>query len=127
MLAIWFANITGFLTDKDWDRVVGPWGGMMISILAAAIMLRMYVKIQDQERKDKADRHREMMEALTGQVTKNDHLNERVMDLTAESIKAQARVVGAIERFDSNAQRLAIEVSNLSEKVGNCQATRQPQ
>ena len=34
------ASLTGWLSDKDWERLIGPWGGMLVSIAMLGFLLR---------------------------------------------------------------------------------------
>lgn len=105
-----FASLTGWLTDKDWERLVGPWGGMLVSLGMLLIILRHTAarqKHQDQQAElDRQDRERRHQEAIALQKENADKL----MAITVETIKASGRATVAIERVDSTLQYLTAEL-----------------
>jgi hypothetical protein len=111
------ASLTGWLSDKDYERLIGPWGGMLVSIAMLAILLRHTASRMRKDDENRDKRHAESMQMQTALGERLDKQNERLQEIAIEGIKAQAKVAGAIERFDSNAQRLAIEFRELNDSL----------
>ena len=126
--AVFTASLTGWLTDKDWERLVGPWGGMLVSLCMVVVLLRHSAKRISKEDTERERRHQESMELQTKLGERLDKQNESMQAVAIESIKAQAKVTGAIERLDSNAQRMTLEFRELSDglKVRPCQMQMRP-
>lgn len=88
------ASLTSWITDEDWNRLVGPWGGFLVSIILCAILLRHSAKRikreDDRAEKDNADRERRHQEALQAQVAaaaKYEGLTREVMAIQVDTAK----------------------------------------
>lgn len=100
------------LADKDWDRFLGPHGVAVVSIIAVIALWAQALSKGRQERKDKAEaeaaRERRHSETLRLQRENSD----KILELSAESIKAHARSVQAITSFDRTIQNLTEELKD---------------
>lgn len=117
-VVFWCAGFVAFLNrksgaipmtieDKNWERLIGPFGALLLAVTAAVILLRMYLSSVKTTRNDKAAQHAEMVTALNAQTAKTDHLVSRLMDLTAEGIVARGKTDMAIDRIDSTLKRFS--------------------
>jgi len=90
--------------------MIGPWGGMLVSLIMLAIIIRHTAARQkhqyQQAELDRQDRDRRHSEAMAMQ---KDNA-EKLMGITVESIKASGRATLAIERVDSTLQYLTQEL-----------------
>lgn len=111
------ASLTGWLSDKDWERLIGPWGGMLVSIAMLAILLRHTATRMRKDDENRDKRHTESMQVQKELGERLDKQNEKLQEIAIEGIKAQAKVSSAIERFDANAQRMTIEFRELSDAI----------
>lgn len=111
------ASLTGWLSDKDWERLIGPWGGMLVSIAMLGILLRHTASRMRKDDENRDKRHSESMAVQKALGERLDKQSEKLQEIAIESIKAQAKVAGAIERFDSNAQRLTVEFRELNDNL----------
>lgn len=102
--------VTEFISEKDWARLLGEDGFKAALLIGLAVVWCRAEKAKDQ-------RHKELVTALAARDTKDEARMEQFVNLSAESIKAQAKVVGAIEAFDKNSQRLAIRVEELADQI----------
>lgn len=111
-VAGWHATlaVTEFISEKDWARLLGEDGFKAALLIGLAIVWARAEKAKDQ-------RHKELVEALAARDAADTKRVDQFISLSAEAIKAQAKVVGAIEAFDKNSQRLAIEVKDLADAV----------
>jgi hypothetical protein len=108
--------ITEFISEKDWSRLLGEDGFKAALLIGLAVVWSRAEKAKDQ-------RHRELVVALVDRDEKDAVRTQQFIDLSAEAIKAHAHVVVAIKSFDSNSQRLAIEIKDLAEKIETRTAT----
>lgn len=102
------ASITSWITDEDWNRLVGPWGGFVLSILLCAILLRhsaKRIKREDQRAEsDNADRdrrHKESMDAQVAAAAKYEGLTREVMAIQVDTAKVMAQLAHSCESLHS--------------------------
>lgn len=114
--SVWTASVTGWLSDKDWERIVGPFGGLVVSLLMLLVLIRhsaARLRRDDERAKhEREERERRHVEAMAIQRALGERLDaqtERVMELTAESIKAQGKTALAIQSVDRTLQSLTAE------------------
>jgi hypothetical protein len=109
--------VMAFFTPDDWQRFLGPLGGLALSIAMLGVMLafaRSRIKREDerarQDREDRDKRHKEQLDEL--RESRGDHkaAMQQIMALTAESIKAQGRSTVAVESVDRTLQYLTKEL-----------------
>jgi hypothetical protein len=105
-IAVTLASITGWLSDKDWERMIGPWGGMMISVVMLGILLRHSAKrITKEDERAKTDReererrHSESLAAMRETHGKFEQLHTRAMDTQLETAKALLKLSHASEKL----------------------------
>lgn len=100
------------IADEDWNRFLGPHGVAVVSILAVLALWGQGIAKSRQERadraKDEAARERRHNEAIALQRENAQHL----MSLSAESIKAHAKSVQAIESFDRTIRNMTEELKD---------------
>jgi len=93
LLAAWLvaplASITGWIDNEDWNRIIGPFGGLILSLVVSGIMLRLFLHSSKQSRVDAEKRHSETL-AL------QERNSEKLIQLTAEGIKAQLAMSHAV-------------------------------
>lgn len=94
-VAVITAGITNWISQEDWDRLIGPWGGFVISLLLCALLLRHSAKRirreDDRAKDDAAERkamHQENLEAMEKTHLKFENLSNRQMDTQLETVKA---------------------------------------
>lgn len=96
LLAAWLAApiaaITGWIDNEDWDRIIGPFGGLILSLVVSGIMLRLFLHSSKQSRADAEKRHSETL-AL------QERNSEKLTQLTAEGIKAQLAMAHAVSNL----------------------------
>jgi hypothetical protein len=111
IVAGWHAAlaVTEFISEKDWSRLLGEDG------FKAALLIGLAV-VWSRAEKSKDLRHKELVSALAARDLEDHKRIGQFIDLSAEAIKAQAKVVGAIEAFDRNSQLLAIRIEDLAKK-----------
>ena len=105
--------VTEFISEKDWGRLLGEDG------FKAALLIGL-AAVWCRSEKGKEQRHTEMVSALAARDRKDDARIEQFIQLSAETIKGQAKLTGAIQAFDSNAQRVYVQLSELTEKINQC-------
>lgn len=100
------ASLTGWLTDKDWERMVGPWGGLLLSVCMCGILLRhsaKRIKREDErselERQERERRHAESMALQRESHAKFETLHTRAMDAQLETAKALLKLSHSNERL----------------------------
>lgn len=104
------ASLTSWITDEDWNRLVGPWGGFLVSILLCAILLRhsaKRIKREDQredermrreearaekESVERERRHKESIAAAEAAAAKYEGLTREVMAIQVETAKVMMRL-----------------------------------
>lgn len=100
------------IADEYWNRFLGPHGVAVVSILAVLALWGQGIAKSRQERSDRAKdesaRERRHNEALSLQRENADKL----MSLSAESIKAHAKSVQAIESFDRTIRNMTEELKD---------------
>lgn len=89
------ASLTGWLSDKDWERMIGPWGGLLISVFMLIILLRHSAKRiakedarSNEDRAERDRRHKEQLEVMRETNSKFESLHIRSMDTQLETAKA---------------------------------------
>ena len=96
MLAAWLvqpvATLTGWVSKEDWERLIGPFGGLILSLIVSGIMLRLFLHSSKQSRADAEKRHSETL-AL------QERNSEKLTQLTAEGIKAQLAMAHAMSNL----------------------------
>ena len=96
MLAAWLvqpvATLTGWVSKEDWERIIGPFGGLLLSLVVSGIMLRLFLHSSKQSRADAEKRHSETL-AL------QERNSEKLTQLTAEGIKAQLAMSHAMSNL----------------------------
>ena len=96
LLAAWLvapiASITGWIDNEDWNRIIGPFGGLILSLVVSGIMLRLFLHASKQSRADAEKRHSETL-AL------QERNSEKLTQLTAEGIKAQLAMAHAMSNL----------------------------
>lgn len=96
MLAAWLmaplASLTGWMSTEDWERIIGPFGGLLLSLAVSGIMLRLFLHASKQSRADAEKRHSESF-AL------QERNSEKLIQLTAEGIKAQLAMAHAMSNL----------------------------
>lgn len=112
------ASISDFFSDKDLNLLLGE-NGFKVALLIGLIVV--WGVSERREAVNRRDREKHHAEMLSLQAKNFD----QIMAIVAESIKGSAKVCGAIERFDANSQRLAIEVSDLTEIIQHCHKKNQ--
>lgn len=105
-VAIVTAGITNWISQEDWDRLIGPWGGFVISLLLCALLLRHSAKRirreDDRAKEDAADRkamHQESLTAMEKTHTKFETLANRQMECQLETAKAILKMANASENL----------------------------
>jgi hypothetical protein len=102
--------ITEVITEKDWARLLGEDG------FKAALLIGLVV-VWGTSEKSKNQRHKELVEALAARDIEDKRRIDQFIDLSAETIKAQAKVTLAISAFDANCQRVYLKLDELTEKI----------
>ena len=98
------ASLTGWLTDKDWERLVGPWGGLLISVGMLGILLRHSAKRiakedirSNEDRAERERRHKEQIDVMRETHAKFESLHVRSMDTQLETAKALLKLSHSCE------------------------------
>lgn len=93
--AVVVAGLTNWITDEDWDRLVGPWGGFLISLMLCALLLRHSAKRirreDDRAKEDALERktmHKESLEAMKETHSKFDVLSNKQMECQLKTAEA---------------------------------------
>jgi hypothetical protein len=92
-------GITSWITDEDFNRLVGPWGGFVVSIVLCAILLRHSAKRikreDDRAANDATERERRHQENLAKQseiAVKFEAVTDKVTQTQLETVKALLRL-----------------------------------
>jgi hypothetical protein len=108
MLTLWCANLSGLISDKDWERAIGPYGGLLVSLLMLLVLIRhsaARIKKEDaRAEKDAAERerrHKEQLDAMASTHSKFEVLHTRQMDAQLETAKALLKLAHAQETLHS--------------------------
>jgi hypothetical protein len=116
LASVFTASITGWLSDKDWERIVGPFGGLVVSLLMLLVLIRhssARIKRDDEraahDREEREKCHQEAMKIQRELGKRLDSQGEKLMAITVESIKAQGKATVAIESVDRTMQHLTAE------------------
>ncbi len=98
------ASLTSWISKEDWDRLVGPWGGFVVSLMLCAILLRHSAKrIKKEDDRTASDnqererRHQENMAKQTEIASKFEAVTERVTETQLETVKALLRLSHSCE------------------------------
>jgi hypothetical protein len=106
-----FASITSTaIAEQDWQKIFGPNGVAFIAVCATVVLWlnglkreKNEEKRRDREELSREKRHLEMTALHQGNANK-------LMELTAESIKSHGMSVAAISRMDRTIQALTEEL-----------------
>lgn len=107
-----FQYAVGMITEADWVKFTGPHGFLFGAIIAIGVLWnagRIREK-NESVRRDKEETAREGRHAEL--VATNKENAESLKALTVEAIKAQGKATYAVEKMDSNIQRLTIELAD---------------
>ena len=103
--------IAAMIADEDWQKLTGPYAflfGLIIAVIVLWNSGRMREKNENIRRAAEAvAREKQHSETLALQKENS----QKLLDLTAESIKAHGMSVGAIKSMDRTIQALTVELS----------------
>jgi len=103
--------MASMFSDADWQKMTGPYAflfGLIIAVIVLWNSGRIREKNENSRRAAEAEA-REKQHAETLDLQKEN--SQKLMDLTAESIKAHGMAVGAIKSMDRTIQSLTLEIS----------------
>ena len=106
--ALAIVSLTGWLSDKDWERMIGPWGGMLISLAMLVLLVRHSAKRiakedarSEKEAAERERRHKEQLDAMKETHAKFESLHIRSMDTQLETAKALLKLSHSCEMLHS--------------------------
>jgi len=104
------ASLTSWITKEDWDRLVGPWGGFLVSIILCALLLRhsaKRIKKEDErtakDNEERERRHKESME-------KQDHIAKRFEKITDGVNATNLEVAKVLLKLNNSCENLHYEM-----------------
>jgi hypothetical protein len=104
--------IAAMIADDDWQKMTGPYAFLFGLIIAVVVLWnsgRVREKNENTRRAAEAEaREKQNAETLTLQKDNS----QKLLDLTAESIKAHGMSVGAIKSMDRTIQSLTLELGD---------------
>lgn len=104
--------LASMIQDDDWQKMTGPYAFLFGLIIAVVVLWnsgRIREKNENNRRANEAEaREKQHAETLTLQKENS----QKLLDLTAESIKAHGMSVGAIKSMDRTIQNLTLELGN---------------
>lgn len=104
--------IAAMIADDDWAKMTGPYAFLFGLIVAVVVLWnsgRVREKNENTRRAAEAEaREKQHAETLTLQKENS----QKLLDLTAESIKAHGMSVGAIKSMDRTIQALTLELGD---------------
>lgn len=119
MIPLIFAGITSWIDDKDMERFIGPWGGLVISLLLCAVLLRHSAKRirreDDRAKEDAAERklmHQENLAAMEKTHSKFEAIIGRQMDCQLETAKAILKLSDSNNNLHSEMRSRACLIKN---------------
>lgn len=112
MLGTWsgIMAVSEAITEKDWQKIKGPEGALFLCVI---IILTLWNSGRVREknenlRREKEEKSRELRHAEGLKLQRENA--EKLMNLTAESIKAHGMSVGAIKSVDRTLMNLTEEL-----------------
>ena len=103
--------LIGTITEADWLRFTGPHGFLFGAIIAIGVLWNSG-RVREKNETIRRDKEELAREGRHSELVKTNKDNaESLIALTVESIKAQAKATHAVEKMDSNIQRLTVELS----------------
>ncbi len=136
------ASLFPALSDQDWARAIGPFGGLFVSLAMLAFFVFHAARRQrkDDAREKAADERREKADAAAEvrakeeaeekerrhkeQLEFQERMQNRVMDLVAESIKADMRVCQAINAMSKSNELVHVQLGELTDAIKQGNQTR---
>jgi len=134
----WTATLAPALSDQDWARAIGPYGGLFVSLVMLIFFvvhavrrqrkddLREKTLIAQREAESLASENRFKLEMEDRERRHNEQLKfqerqqDRVMELVAECVKSNARVCQAIDAVSKSNEIVHIRLGDLTDAVNSC-------
>ena len=107
------ASIFNFFSESDWNRITGPFGGLVVSLAMLVLLVRHSAA---RIRKDD-ERHNESIAVQKLLIGKLDRQAEQHMELTKRCLESEKRTTVAIESVDSTLQLSASRMEDLTREL----------
>jgi heme exporter protein D len=115
-------SFVAFISEQDWSRMLGPHGVAVVAILAVVALWVSGIKEKSAMKKDiEAREAREEARRTKEEESREKRHNEsiqlqtansdKLLEITAENIKAQAKVTAALAFMDRSIQDLTETIS----------------